>query len=103
MLKLEDMTSITDAKKNLSHYVKEAAEEERVITIVNHNKPQAVLVSAPYYESLLKQVEALRERLFYARLAGRVQEGPPALVPAETFLAAEDNPFDRLPDEDLFD
>lgn len=27
MLKLEDMTSITDAKKNLSHYVKEAAEE----------------------------------------------------------------------------
>lgn len=103
MLKLEDMTSITEAKKNLSHYVKEAAEGDRVITILNHNRPQAVLVSAPRYEALVERVDVLREELFHARLAGRVQEGPDVLFPAAEVTGSERNLFDELGDKDLFD
>lgn len=103
MMKLKDMTSITDAKTNLSRYVKEVAEEERDITILSHNKPQAVLTSASRYEALMEELENLRNELFYARLAARVQAGPQQLHSADEVIYPEQNSFDDLTDEELFD
>jgi len=49
--------SVTELKRNYAH-VLEASEEEPV-AILNHNRPEAYLLPATYYEKMLAYIEDL--------------------------------------------
>ncbi|MCG1010799.1 hypothetical protein J4760_12285 [Salinicoccus sp. ID82-1] len=47
----------------------------------------------------------MEDQLFYSQLQKRVDAGPGKLVPSEEVLEAssQPNPFESMPDKDLFD
>lgn len=51
--------SITELKKNLSNVIKTA--QNLPIAILNHNQPEAYLISASNYENLLSYIEELED------------------------------------------
>lgn len=52
---------ITEARARLSQLVREATNAD--IVVMNHGQPAAVLISVARYQSLLKEMEDLRDRL----------------------------------------
>jgi len=62
--------SVTELKRNYAH-VLEASEEEPV-AILNHNRPEAYLLPATYYEKMLAYIEDLED----ARLVNERTDGP---------------------------
>lgn len=57
---LADKTvSVTELKRNFAEVVNEA--EGGAVAILNHNKPEAYLLSAAYYERLLDRLEDLED------------------------------------------
>ncbi|SFC44371.1 prevent-host-death family protein [Alkalibacterium subtropicum] len=97
--------SVTEVKREFSKIVSEANETGEPTFVFNYNKPEAVIISVNVYEDLVKKNEELENRLFYAQLNARVNEGPGKLIPASEVLESEKdrNPFDAMTDEDLFD
>ncbi|OCB56280.1 addiction module antitoxin [Mycobacterium vulneris] len=55
------MVPISKAKAKLSELVRQAAEED--VVLMNHGTPAAVLISAERYDSILEELEDLRDRL----------------------------------------
>ncbi|AZG48852.1 type II toxin-antitoxin system Phd/YefM family antitoxin [Gordonia insulae] len=53
--------SIREAKAKLSEVVRDAADEP--VTIANHGKPAAIVLSPERYEGLIEEIEDLRDRL----------------------------------------
>lgn len=56
-------TSISELKRNFSAVIKQADDE--AVAILNHNRPEAYLLSAKHYEQLLsylKDEKLVRER-----------------------------------------
>jgi antitoxin StbD len=51
--------SITDLKRNISSVLKELADEP--VVVLNHNKPEAYILSAARYEKLLDLIEDLKD------------------------------------------
>lgn len=97
--------SVTEVKREFSKIVSEANETGEPTFVFNHNKPEAVIISVNVYEDLVKKNEELENRLFYAQLNARVNEGPGKLIPAREVLESEKNrnPFGAMTDEVLFD
>jgi antitoxin StbD len=57
---LSDKTvSVTELKKNFASVIHEAKSD--AVAILNHNKPEAYLLSASYYERLLDRLEDLED------------------------------------------
>ena len=51
--------SVTELKKSFASILKEA--ESFPIAILNHNRPEAYLISAPNYEKLMSYIEDLED------------------------------------------
>ena len=107
MLKVMDVNtkSITEAKKDFSKIIKDTTETGEPTFILNHNKPEAVILSNEVYEKLVKGYNELEEKVFYGHLNERVSQGPQELIPSEDVVKSnqEHNPFSDLSDDELFD
>ncbi|MBQ9451979.1 MAG: type II toxin-antitoxin system Phd/YefM family antitoxin [Desulfovibrio sp.] len=53
--------SVTELKRNLASVL--ASTQESPVVVLNHNKPEAYLLSARYYENLLEKLEDTEDRL----------------------------------------
>ena len=66
-------TSVSELKRNFSAVIKQAGDE--AIAILNHNRPEAYLLSAKHYEQLLSYLEDLEdEKLVRERSNGKFIE-----------------------------
>lgn len=62
--------SVTELKRNFSNILKEM--ENTPVAVLNHNRPEAYLLSATCYEQLLSQLEDLQD----AKLVRERADGP---------------------------
>ncbi len=62
--------SVTELKRNFSSILRAA--DDQAIAVLNHNRPEAYLLSAAHYEQLMAYVEDLED----ARLVRERQGGP---------------------------
>lgn len=62
--------SVTELKRNLAAVISEAGND--AVAILNHNKPEAYLLPAAYYERLLERLEDLEG----AKLVKERSDGP---------------------------
>ncbi len=62
--------SVTELKRNLASVL--ASTQDSPVAVLNHNKPEAYLLSARYYENLLEKLEDAEDRL----LAKERKDGP---------------------------
>lgn len=62
--------SVTELKRNFSAVLDQAGDDP--VAVLNHNRPEAYLLSAAHYEGLLARLEDLED----ARLARERAEGP---------------------------
>jgi len=51
--------SVTELKRNFSNILKEM--ENTPVAVLNHNRPEAYLLSADYYEQLISHIEDLED------------------------------------------
>ena len=58
---MSKLVPISEARARLSQLVREAADQQ--VVSMNHGRPAAVLISADRYDSLLEEVEDLKDRL----------------------------------------
>jgi antitoxin StbD len=58
---MSNLVPISEARARLSQLVREAADQE--VVLMNHGRPAAVLISADRYDSLLEELEDLKDRL----------------------------------------
>jgi antitoxin StbD len=66
-------TNVSELKRNFSDVIKQADDE--AIAILNHNRPEAYLLSAKYYEQILSYMEDLEdEKLVRERQGGKFIE-----------------------------
>lgn len=62
--------SVTELKRHYASILAQADDEP--VAVLNHNRPEAYLVPAPYFERLLNQLEDLED----ARLVRERASGP---------------------------
>lgn len=62
--------SVTELKRNLASILTQAGDDP--VAVLNHNKPEAYLLSAALYERLLQRIEDLED----AQLVQERQDGP---------------------------
>lgn len=62
--------SVTELKRNFSAILDQAADHP--VAVLNHNRPEAYLLSAAYYEELLERLEDMED----SRLASQRANGP---------------------------
>jgi len=55
----EKTVSVTELKRNFSVILGQAADDP--VAVLNHNKPEAYLLSAAHYERLLDRLEELED------------------------------------------
>ena len=61
--------SVTELKRNLATVLSQAGDDP--VAVMNHNRPEAYLLSAAHYERLLERLEDLEDaRLSLERAAG---------------------------------
>ena len=53
--------SVTELKRNLASVL--ASTQNSPVAVLNHNKPEAYLLSAQYYENLLEKLEDAEDRM----------------------------------------
>lgn len=96
--------SITESKKNLSKLLKQANETGEPTFIMNHNEPQGVLLSNDKYNELIERYEELQDQLFYSKVVERIEDDNGKRYKVDDLLENdEDNLFDEMTDEELFD
>lgn len=65
----EKTVSVTELKRNFSNVLTLA--EDDPVAVLNHNKPEAYLLSAAHYERLLELIEDLEDtKLLQERIDG---------------------------------
>ncbi|MBI4807203.1 MAG: type II toxin-antitoxin system Phd/YefM family antitoxin [Desulfovibrio sp.] len=62
--------SVTELKRNFSSVLSQASDDP--VAVLNHNRPEAYLLSASHYEQLLERLEDLED----ARLVQERSDGP---------------------------
>jgi len=62
--------SVTELKRNLASVLSQAGDDP--VAVLNHNRPEAYLLSAALYERLLKRLENLED----AKLVRERADGP---------------------------
>jgi len=58
---MSNLIPISEARAHLSWVVRDAAEDD--VVLMNHGRPAASMISPARYESLLEEIEDLRDRL----------------------------------------
>lgn len=58
---MSQLVPVSEARASLSALIKKATEQD--ITLMNHGRPAAVLISAERYDALLEEIEDLKDRL----------------------------------------
>jgi prevent-host-death family protein len=58
---VSQLVPISEARARLSKLVREAADQD--VVLMNHGRPAGILISPERYESLLDELEDLRDRL----------------------------------------
>lgn len=66
--------SVTEVKQNLSKIITDANETGEPTFILNHNKPEAVLLSTQAYENLISELNKLEEQLWEYEVAKRIEK-----------------------------
>ncbi|KBH03738.1 prevent-host-death family protein [Mycobacterium tuberculosis variant africanum MAL010120] len=61
LLMTSSLVPISEARAHLSRLVRESADDD--VVLMNHGRPAAILISAERYESLMEELEDLRDRL----------------------------------------
>ncbi|MCP1660391.1 type II toxin-antitoxin system Phd/YefM family antitoxin [Neisseria perflava] len=61
--------SVTELKRNFSSIVEES---EGVVAVLNHNRPEAYLLSAKFYEGLMDYLEDLEDAKIVMERANEV-------------------------------
>lgn len=62
--------SVTELKRNFAEIIKQA--DDSAVAILNHNRPEAYLLPAAYYERLMAYIEDLED----AKLIQERSNGP---------------------------
>ncbi len=58
---MSNLVPISEARAQLSKLVRRAADED--VVLMNHGRPAGILISPQRYDSLLDELEDLRDRL----------------------------------------
>lgn len=58
---MSELVPISEARAKLSKLIRHAADED--VVLMNHGRPAAILISPARYESILEDLEDLRDRL----------------------------------------
>lgn len=100
-----NIKSITETKNEFSKIVKRVSETDEPIFVLNHNKPEVVILSNEVYKKLIEKYEELEENKFYQKMTDRIEKGPDELLTADEAFGVflKDNPFRKLTDKELFD
>jgi antitoxin StbD len=75
---MSQLVPISEARARLSQLVRQASDGE--VVLMNHGRPAAVMISAERYDSLLEELEDLRDRL-------SVHEREHVTMPFDKFVA----------------
>jgi len=112
------MISVSDIKRDYSKVIKEVDQDEEPAFVMNHNTPEAVLMSYGYYkafmvemrqmiEEISSDIERLEDAQLYAEAASRLKKDNLIWVGSDEVFedkaVEEDNPYSRMSDEELFD
>lgn len=62
--------SVTELKRNFAHVL--ATAKDAPVAVLNHNKPEAYLLSAKHYEEILEILEDLEDR----KIVEKREDGP---------------------------
>ncbi|MDO5686531.1 MAG: type II toxin-antitoxin system Phd/YefM family antitoxin [Neisseria sp.] len=64
--------SVTELKRNFSHIM---AQSDGAVAILNHNKPEAYLLTAAHYQSLMEYLEDLEDaKIILERAAEKAEK-----------------------------
>ena len=110
------MISVSEIKRDYSKVIKEVDKEREPAFVMNHNTPEAVLMSYHYYEAFMVEmrqkieditadIERLEDAELYAEAASRLKKDNLVWVTSDKVFenkAEEDNPYSRMSDEELF-
>ena len=66
----EKTVSVTELKRNFADIIRQAGDDP--VAVLNHNRPEAYLLSAMHYERLLERLEDLED----VRLVQERADGP---------------------------
>ena len=111
-----NMKSVSEIKRDYSKVIKQVQRDNEPAFVMNHNTPEAVLMSYSYYRdhivvlhakiaALSAQLELLQDEALYAKAERRLQKDPLVWLAAEEvieYTADQDNPYNRMSDEELF-
>jgi len=111
------MISVSEIKRDYSKVIKEVAQEKEPAFVMNHNTPEAVLMSYRYYKAFMVEmrqkiadisadIERLEDAELYAEAASRLTKDNLVWISFDKAFenkAEEDNPYSRMSDEELFD
>jgi len=109
--------SVSEIKRDYSQIIKEAGKMNEPVFIMNHNKPEAVLMTYPFYkdtivktvnqiQSLIIDIERLENELLVKTVEERLDQKEKEWLTAEEAFGNEpdeDNPFASMTNEELFD
>ena len=111
------MISVSEIKRDYSKVIKEVDQEKEPAFVMNHNTPEAVLMSYRYYKAFMVEmrqkledisadIERLEDAELYAKAESRLAKSNLVWVASDKVFenkTDEDNPYHRLSDEELFD
>ena len=111
------MISVSEIKRDYSKVIREVDQEKEPAFVMNHNTPEAVLMSYRYYEAFMVEmrqkledisadIERLEDAELYAKAESRLAKDNLVWVASDKVFenkTDEDNPYRRLSDEELFD
>jgi prevent-host-death family protein len=112
------MVSVSDIKRDYSKVIKEVDRDKEPAFVMNHNTPEAVLMSYRYYkafmvemrqmiEEISSDIERLEDTQLYAEASSRLKKDNLTWVESDLVFAdkaaEEDNPYSGMSDEELFD
>lgn len=110
--------SVSEIKRDYSNVIKEVTKENEPAFVMNHNTPEAVLMSYQYYmeaivgmnakiEAVMKEFEQLEDAALCVKATERLKSDNKIWLTSEEVLGNskenEDNPYEGMSDEELFD
>jgi antitoxin StbD len=99
MLKILDVptSNISELKKDPNNLFEKAKKAKTGVYIFNRNTPAGIVMSIPDYEHMVREIEALQEKLFDAEAAARLKSNSKVYTDKEVRGAAahDDTPLDE--------
>jgi antitoxin StbD len=97
-----NMKSVSEIKRDYSKVIKEVQRDNEPAFVMNHNTPEAVLMSYSYYRNVIvdiqekikvlsAQFELLQDEVLYAKAESRLQKDPLVWLAAEEVIGKRDD------------